>query len=382
METNSEIGTIIIRKNKKQEWVFEVALASKKPMTIPTGHSLKDDKFNGKECSVVREKGQIKIVIVDGENILENRNVPPPAPKTVQKNSSSTQQEKVYADSFDILKTKVPKDTQEALMEFDSKDFDNFYLKLNQFAQFEDGKPLFFKSTKGKVDFSITPNFGDFDFEKNLEKQEKSIKSIFGEKNTYKKDFTTSSSLVIGGEATVYETSMRLHHIYGIPYIPASGIKGVVRSYIITEKFEEQLKKYDKYSDFEEKVLFAKNEKGEYKEKGFVDVFGSQEQEGKVTFFDAFPVSEPKLKVDIMNPHYGDYYSKKMAPTDTMKLNPIPFLTVENTKFGFLIGAKEGLETFSIKDKNNNHKTIETWLTEALQNHGLGAKTAVGYGYF
>ncbi len=378
METNSEIGKIIIRKNKKQQFIFEVVLAGKQPMKIPDGHSLKDDKLNGKECSVLRENGQIKKVIVDGENILESRNVPPPAPKTVQKNSSSTPQEKVYTDSFDILKTKVPKDTREALNGFTA--IDNFYLKLNQFARFEEGKPLFFKSTKGKVDFSITPNFGDFDFEKNLEKQEKSIKAIFGEKNTYKKDFTTSSSLVIGGEATVYETSMRLHHIYGIPYIPASGIKGVVRSYIITEKFEEQLKKYDKYSDFEEKVLFVKDEKGEYKEKGFVDVFGSQEQEGKVTFFDAFPTSKPTLKVDIMNPHYGHYYEDKtnrVAPTDTNNPRPINFLTVENTTFRFMMGAKEGLEAFMIQGKK-----IEDWLTEALQNHGLGAKTAVGYGYF
>jgi CRISPR-associated protein Cmr6 len=182
--------------------------------------------------------------------------------------------------------------------------------------------------------------------------------------------FTTSYRLVIGGEATVYETSMRLHHIYGIPYIPASGIKGVVRSYIIMEKFATELKNYkDRYMKFEEEVLFAKDEKGEYKEKGFVDVFGSQEQEGKVTFFDAFPTVKPTLKVDIIN------------PIDEDKI--INFLTVEkDTKFRFMIGAKEELETFSIKGKNNNHKTIETWLTEALKNHGLGAKTAVGYGYF
>jgi CRISPR-associated protein Cmr6 len=306
---------------------------------------------------------------LDGLKALQNIS----SKNNSQTNTKQSQEYKVK-DSFDISKTQVPKDTREALKDF--KEIDNFYLKLNQFARFEEGKLLFFKSTKGKVDFSITPNFGNFPFEENIIKQEASIKALFG-KNYHEKELKTSYRLVIGGEATVYETSMRLHHIYGIPYIPASGIKGVVRSYIITEKFEEQLKKYDKYSDFEEKVLFAKDEKGEYKEKGFVDVFGSQEQEGKVTFFDAFPIAKPTLKVDIMNPHYGDYYSKKIAPTDTMKLNPIPFLTVENTKFGFLIGAKEELETFSIKGKK-----IEDWLSEALKNHGLGAKTAVGYGYF
>jgi len=275
---------------------------------------------------------------------------------------------------------KVPKDTQEALKDF--KEIDNFHLKLNQFARFEEGKPIFFKSTKGKVDFSIVPNFGDFNFKDNLTKQEQIIKALFGE-NYHEKDLTTSYRLVIGGEVTVYETSMRLHHIYGIPYIPASGIKGVVRSYIITEKFATELENYkDRYTKFEEEVLFAKDEKGEYIEKEFVDIFGSQDKTGKVTFFDAFPTDKPNLKVDIMNPHYGDYYSKKEAPTDTKNPVPINFLTVEDTKFRFMIGAKEELNSFIIKDKEEKDKTIETWLTEALQNHGLGAKTAVGYGYF
>lgn len=256
----------------------------------------------------------------------------------------------------------LPKDLQ-------GIEIDNLALKINRF-------PLMELKNKDEVKFHFQDSYCVEYEQKKIDDYYSAIKKLPLKFSTLL-DFKTSYRLVIGGEATVYETSMRLHHIYGIPYIPASGIKGVVRSYIITEKFEEQLKKYDKYSDFEEKVLFARDEKGEYKEKGFVDVFGSQEQEGKVTFFDAFPVSEPKLKVDIMNPHYGDYYSKKVAPTDTMKLNPIPFLTVENTKFGFLIGAKEKLSTFKIGEN-----TIETWLTEALKNHGLGAKTAVGYGYF
>jgi CRISPR-associated protein Cmr6 len=366
---NSEVGKIIIRKNKKGKFIFEVALNRKQPMKIPDGHSLKDDSFNGKECFVLRENGQIKKVIVDGENILENRSVPP---QNYQQNKNGLSMQ----DSFDISKAKVPKDTREALKDF--KAMDNFYLKLNQFARFEeDGKPVFFKSTKGKVDFAITPNFGKFDFEKNLEKQKTSIEAIFG-KNHHKKELKTSYRLVIGGEATVYKTSIRLHHIYGIPYIPASAIKGVLRSYIIIEQFESN----------ENKALANEN---------FIKIFGGQllgnedlssskedevetslpMQEGKVIFFDAFPTSKPTLKVDIINPHYGHYYNDGKAPTDTHNPVPINFLTVENTTFQFFIASKESLDSFKIKSK-----TIEEWLTEALQNHGIGAKTAVGYGYF
>ncbi len=35
------------------------------------------------------------------------------------------------------------------------------------------------------------------------------------------------------------------------------------------------------------------------------------------------------------------------------------------------------LSSFKIKNKS-----IEEWFKEALQNHGIGEKTAVGYGYF
>ena len=37
--------------------------------------------------------------------------------------------------------------------------------------------------------------------------------------------------LVVGlGGAAVYETAMTLHHVYGIPYLPGSAVKGVTRS--------------------------------------------------------------------------------------------------------------------------------------------------------
>lgn len=180
----------------------------------------------------------------------------------------------------------------------------------------------------------------------------------------------TDYRLLIGSEQSIYETSIKLHHIYGIPYIPASAIKGVVRSYTILEYFADELEKYkDRYSKFEDEVLFKCN--------WFVDIFGSQENEGRVIFFDAFPTSKPTIKVDIMNPHYGHYYNEGKAPTDTKNPIPINFLTVENTEFEFFIASKESLDNFQVKDT-----AFEIYFQEALKNHGIGAKTAVGYGYF
>jgi len=291
---------------------------------------------------------------------------------------------KSYKDSFDISKTKVPKDTREILKDF--KFIDNFYLKLNKFARFDisdikkpnEQKFIFYRNKAKDLDnIEIKINFVKFDFKDNIEKQEKVIKTIFG-KNYNKESFAVNYRLVISSEQSIYETSIRLHHIYGIPYIPASAIKGVVRSYIILEKFSQELKKYkNNYNKFEDEVLFAK-ENGEYKNRWFVEIFGSQEQEGKVIFFDAFPTTKPKIKVDIMNPHYGHYYNEGKAPTDTNNPVPINFLTIEDTEFDFFIASKESLENFTIKE----NEKLEDWFKNALKNHGIGAKTAVGYGYF
>jgi len=243
-------------------------------------------------------------------------------------------------DSFDISKTKVPKDTREVLNDF--KDIDNFNLKLNRFARFENEKPIFFKSEKGKVQFSIYPNFGDFNFKENIKKQEEYIKAMFQE-NIQSFSFKIDYRLVIGAEQSIYKTSIRLHHIYGIPFIPSTAIKGVVKSYI---EQEEQLDKY-------------------------IGLFGTEDSEGKIIFFDAFPTTPPTIKVDIMNPHYGHYYNKGKAPTDTNNPIPINFLTVENTSFQFFIASQEKID-----------ESFITLFEEALQDHGIGGKTAVGYGYF
>jgi len=343
----SEKGKIIIRKSKKGKLIFEVDIGAKKPMTIPYFYEIKDETLNNKECLVFREKGQIKKITIDEKELPKRYN----QPKKKFHNNKKNQDYKIK-DSFDITKTKIPKDTREALKDF--KKIDNFHLKLNKYARFEDEKPIFFKTEKGKTVFSIYSNFGDFDFEKNIEKQEEIVNSLFSG-NYLKKDFTIDYRLLIGSEQSIYETSIRLHHIYGIPYIPSTAIKGVVRSHFIEKYF------YDEKNREEEAL----------KDDDFKNYFGTQEQEGKIIFFDAFPITKPKIKIDIMNPHYGHYYNDGEAPTDTKNPIPINFLTVEDTTFQFLLASKEEIDSGFVN-----------LFKEALTNHGIGAKTAVGYGYF
>jgi CRISPR-associated protein Cmr6 len=172
------------------------------------------------------------------------------------------------------------------------------------------------------------------------------------------KDFSATLSwrMVIGlGASHPQETSMTLHHIYGIPYIPGSAVKGVTRHWIILSKFNEDEKEAEKDNTFQ-------------------NIFGTQKEAGKIIFFDAYPVDEIKLKLDIMNPHYPDYYSENTPPADWQSPVPIKFLTVEKTKFSFHLAAK--------KDAQNFLNTATTWLKEALENYGIGAKTSLGYGIF
>ena len=173
--------------------------------------------------------------------------------------------------------------------------------------------------------------------------------------------------MVVGlGGNHVQETNMTLHHVYGIPYLPGSAFKGVVRSWVIQEYFgnDEKLATRD-IENMDPPDL-------KQRKKDFVAVFGSQKSSGMVQFLDALPNSGVHFDVDIMNPHFSDYYTRGAFPTDYQRLIQIYFLTLKNTHFRFLIVAKEA----------GPLQLATAWFTEAIANQGFGAKSAVGYGYF
>jgi len=212
--------------------------------------------------------------------------------------------------------------------------------------------------------------------------------------------------MVIGlGASHPQETSMTLHHIYGIPYIPGSAVKGVTRHWVTLKFFEEaKCEKWEEISCFD-KILNTSNEKDfktlsfekfqkKFQEKKaepskilfdfckfnfikineFQKIFGTQENQGDIIFFDAYPVGEINLKIDVMTPHYPDYYSRGTEPDDWQSPNPIKFLTVEKTRFQFCLACRK-------ENEGLLEKALE-WLKESLSHFGIGAKTSIGYGYF
>lgn len=181
------------------------------------------------------------------------------------------------------------------------------------------------------------------------------------------------SPLVTGiGETHPHEISMVFDHNMGIPYIPASGVKGIVRfahtAALWNEGIFDDLIKTDAKTGLE--YFDDDNCLSVY------SIFGNQKQRGKVIFLDAYTEKVPELHIDIMNPHYAPYYSDGKPPADYHNPTPIKFLTVaQGTTFIFRAIVK--------KDKDNDMlQKVRSALVKALTEEGVGAKTAVGYGRF
>lgn len=299
----------------------------------------------------------------------------------------------------------TPRDTREIV---NVNNIENPLIYFNYFLDFKDEKFVkrHLKRDKSVVDLALY-----------IKKRKNNLACSLAEKYDVRGiQAQISWRLVVGlGKEHVQETSMCLDYIYGIPYIPASAIKGVVRHYYIQNELgshfpEERLKVLENILDkFEEKDLEVDDDKLllKYKviEKGdngdkvellplestlnFLKkkpepikngqrIFGTQGKKGEVIFLDAVidSLNRGGLATDVMTPHYGQYYRKEKPPIDSLAPTPITFLTIEQAKFNFYFLGKNKKLLDELWDGN------EGLLYKALVENGIGAKTSVGYGYF
>ena len=175
---------------------------------------------------------------------------------------------------------------------------------------------------------------------------------------------TTKTPLITGiGQSHPTEVGITLDFNLGIPYIPASTVKGLLRynttlNYLIN--YPTNGIKIDD-TDIKEVAYY----------------FGGQENSGSMIILDAYPKDVPELVADVMTPHYSNYYQKGEPPADYNNPVPIKFLAVnKGTKFvfRFLIPKKD--------ESNKDLENIKTVVTKMLTEEGVGAKTALGYGLF
>jgi len=423
----SQRGAIIVELDK---------LNNKNPMPLSFAQKIPNIiEYHDAECEYSETNGTITRLVVNGKVLYDKNfaNIP------VQSVNTPPVSIDGFRDSLSINETCLPSNVRKLPID----EIDNFALKFYKAARYDEntGKFTFFRNdfrrNKDGNEFGnkykIKANFDQKMLDANIERQ-KIIAKVYSSQIL---KFSPDWRMIVGvggGGTSVYETGITLHHIYGFPYIPASSIKGTVRSFIITEIFTKNIYETEEnyplvnaeYRAYQNPVfcyLFGcpknidqvifENNKPKLKDKSdakenyatypgtvalkFDDKYS--EYQGLVKFFDALPTKPPQLEVDIMNVHYPDWYNKKdFAPTDTQSPNPIHFLTVgagsefqtflsvEKTEIELDEGEFEQFETQDFKITGSN--TIEKlssvanyWLKKTFKEHGIGAKTAVGYGY-
>lgn len=168
---------------------------------------------------------------------------------------------------------------------------------------------------------------------------------------------TSESPVVCGmGERTPGENGLTLHPVYGVPYLPGTSLKGILRAWVLGQAWGEEWANDGRW---------------------FRELFGAGGHEGAagvIDVMDALPVSgsAPLLAVDVLTPHHGNYYRGAGAPLGWENPVPVHFL-VANAGVTYRVvveGAAGWVE-----------KAAE-WLALALAERGVGAKTRAGYGRF
>ncbi len=181
---------------------------------------------------------------------------------------------------------------------------------------------------------------------------------------------STETRLITGiGQPHPSETSMVFDHNLGIPYIPASSIKGLLRFSNVVSLIKDNM------IDVQEKKVINDEDISDIRY-----YYGAQKKRGCAIFLDAYPEKIPDLEIDIMNPHYGKYYQGSTPPADYLEPTPIKFLTVaKGTTFIFRALVPKDC---TCKEKEMLKKEIINVYEYALTKEGLGAKTSLGYGRF
>ncbi len=203
-------------------------------------------------------------------------------------------------------------------------------------------------------------------------------------------ELKTDWRLVSGvGRNTPYEVGFRFDR-YGFATLPGSSVKGVARAYALLQIAEalgvKTLEKLDdqvlsegdnsKSSGALRRLCPEPPPTAEQLIADFRTVFGTTAAAGCAIFLDAMPVDDPKLELDVMNPHFPNYYQGGELPVNWQNPVPITFLAVAaDVRFAFAVGWR-GQPAIRLQE------LAQQWLVGGLTELGAGAKTNAGYGYF
>lgn len=152
----------------------------------------------------------------------------------------------------------------------------------------------------------------------------------------------------LGNHSGVLELGMTLHRTLGVPYIPATAVRGVSRAFLGMQGSEETT--------------------GLLKR-----LFGDINSPGAITILDALPNLDVRTDTEVMTPHFTEWYAdetEQVAPGEWFTPVPVNFLVVRSGTF---------LIDFLCTDSALRIEATKV-LSEALWEIGIGGKTSSGFG--
>jgi CRISPR-associated protein Cmr6 len=188
------------------------------------------------------------------------------------------------------------------------------------------------------------------------------------------RSLTTTSRLACGlGLPHPAETSILFDRLTGVPYLPGSSVKGMLKS----------AARLAADGEFPNDVV--SEESAKYWKANLDRIFGPEMKEkmplakGRMVFYDAFPEKWLKLNLDVLTPHYGPYYIENKVPGDWFNPVPVYFLVVpSNETFRFWY------RSLAVDEATKEVDEAAVWglLPVALDWLGIGGKKSSGYGMF
>lgn len=167
------------------------------------------------------------------------------------------------------------------------------------------------------------------------------------------------------GNSHPLENGFTWHPTLGMPYLPGSSVKGLVRAAIETA-----------YEGDDQPALLQR-------------WFGTAKKDdvaeasGCFIFLDALPTAPCKLVAEVMTPHMGKWYekggktplNKEVQPGDWHSPVPVGYLTARNLSLQFAVLPRAGCAQ-AVQELDQVWQVLDY----ALQWLGAGGKTAQGFG--
>lgn len=176
-------------------------------------------------------------------------------------------------------------------------------------------------------------------------------------------EMEVSDGLIVGlAGRNVLEAGITLHHTYGVPLIPGSGLKGLARHHLAALHTHDAVA-----SSARLEQLDAHN----------AVLFGVHDNAGHTTYFDAWYVSgsapnDQPFALDTITVHHPRYYTggtNRRAPSDFDDPNPVGFVRARGRYLIAVDGPTLLWARFALD-----------LVVQALVSAGAGGKTASGYG--